>query len=344
MKIKVFITEDISIPIDEGIKKFSHQFICYAKQFQNALIFARFKPENLGILDLPQNKFFLSLKFRRKIRTSKPSYIIYIPFSSTTFFSFLRLFILSRYSRHSKKIIISLQRRKHNYFEKLFIKLFKPDLLITFSQQEREYYKRLGVKTFLSGIGVDTKKYLQVDITQKNALKIKYGFPQDVKLALHIGHINSDRNVTMLAELISIGYKVLIVGSTSTSTDDHLKNQLEKKGCVIYNHYIEKIEEIYQLADLYIFPVLAKNSAIEFPLSVLEAMSCNIPVFITRFGALPTFFIENENIKFFESKNEMISQIKAYNFELPCKNRDTVIESYTWDHIFGQIIKETELL
>ena len=56
--------------------------------------------------------------------------------------------------------------------------------------------------------------------------------------------------------------------------------------------YITHLEEIYALSDCYVFPTTDRRYCVEMPLSVLEAMSCNLPMLTTRFGALPGVFEE----------------------------------------------------
>lgn len=43
---------------------------------------------------------------------------------------------------------------------------------------------------------------------------------------------------------------------------------------------------MYQLSDLYIFPVIFEGGCIGIPLSILEARACGIPVMSTEFGGL----------------------------------------------------------
>ena len=50
--------------------------------------------------------------------------------------------------------------------------------------------------------------------------------------------------------------------------------------------YIPEVEDIYRLSDLYLFLAESDTAAIEVPLSVLEAMACNLPVICTPFGGL----------------------------------------------------------
>ncbi len=69
-----------------------------------------------------------------------------------------------------------------------------------------------------------------------------------------------------------------------------MADELRRAGVLLITHYLPEIVELYQAADAYVFPVPpnpADPSAIDLPLSVLEAAACNLPILATRFGALP---------------------------------------------------------
>jgi glycosyltransferase involved in cell wall biosynthesis len=108
-----------------------------------------------------------------------------------------------------------------------------------------------------------------------------------------MGHINEERNLKPLIPLQNAGYQVVIVESSSTPRDSigpmSLRKELLKTGIIILNGYIEHIEEIYQLSDIYVFPVVVKTGSIGMPLSILEARSCGIPVITTEFGSIKHF-------------------------------------------------------
>lgn len=69
------------------------------------------------------------------------------------------------------------------------------------------------------------------------------------------------------------------------------------------------------------------------PLSVLEAMSCNLPVVTTKFGALPRIFKEGDGLIFVEKKEEFISAVeKIKSAGMSIKTRDNVLQ-YSWEKI-----------
>ena len=95
------------------------------------------------------------------------------------------------------------------------------------------------------------------------------------------------------------------------------------------------------LSDCYIFPVppASRRDSIEHPLSVMEAMACNLPIITTRFGALPRIF-ENGDGLFFAEKEEdffdALEEIKNKTIEI--KTRDMILP-YSWENVIKKLYK-----
>ena len=62
---------------------------------------------------------------------------------------------------------------------------------------------------------------------------------------------------------------------------------LINEGMTVIRKYISSMVDIYNLADFYVFPVLRQDGAIETPLSVMEAMACNLPIVSVPVGDVP---------------------------------------------------------
>jgi glycosyltransferase involved in cell wall biosynthesis len=337
MSKTIVLTEDISMPIDEGIKKFSfHLAKFYSKKNKDNKIFSSSRNSDLPDLQLmPANKLLFAPSFFKQLSGYKAQEVIYVPSSSSTLMSFVRLKLVSLFTGSAKSIMVSVQERKHGKLAKKLISWIKPSEVVVLSNKQASYYKSLGINCKVSPIGVDTKKFVAVKASEKQDLREKLRLPLDAKIVLHVGHINKGRNLCILKGLLAAGYQIVIIGSTRFESDDAHKSDLEKEGFLFVNHYIEKIEEYYQASDIYVFPVKAAKSAMEFPLSVLEAMASNIPVVTTRFGGLENFFIESKWFKYFSDEKDLLSSIHSFPKDTECDNRSKVIESFTWEKIFA---------
>ncbi len=283
----------------------------------------------------------VSRSFWRDVKRFKPQIVHYIHGSSLR--SFMLLKIISFYIRDAKTII-SMMRPNFSFLSKRLIHLFKPDLTLVQSNEMEQTFEALKCRTgFLSIGGVDTEKFNPGSKKNKEEMRVKYGIPENKFVILHIGSIKEGRNLLWLKSLQekSNDIQVFIVGAVSQGIQRDLLHQLENAGCVIWTRYFDHIEEIYTLSDCYVFPVLPKKNVfginiadcIEMPLSVLEAMSCNLPVVTTKFGALPRIFKEGDGLIFVEKEEEFINAVKKIKSAgMSIKTRDNVLQ-YSWEKI-----------
>jgi len=340
----ILVIENLQEPIDEGSKRFNFNLAKYFENNKDCIIFSNHQNSNIrNIKLLPKNKSNLSFKFFKTLSNQVDNCtLIYVPETSTTFFTFLRLLLIGLFFNKKHITLIAIQKVHHSAWQKKIIRKIKPGKLIVFSKKDYEYYNNLGFHTVLSSTGVNLEKFKKTDTFLKIKLREKYGFKSDDKIILHVGHIKKTRNLEVLKCLIPFGYKIIVIGSTTTVADNAFQEYLEEIGFYIIREYIPNIQELYQLADIYVFPVSSFNNAIEFPLSILEAIACNIPVLSTRFGGLIDFFNENQYFKFFENEQDLIRKINKLSLNPPEDYRNKVIKQFSWNSIFQQI-KVTEI-
>lgn len=316
LKKVLLVTEYLNPPYDEGIKKTVFNLFLYLERNFDLKVICRvgFLKDNIHIVNT--NVLYYSKETKQIIKGFKPDSIIYFPFQSSTFASYLRLKILSILSKKSKVLLIALQPKPLYAWQKLIVKFIKPKVAFTPSPTLHDYWNTLKIKNQLIPLLTDLSIFKPLN-DEKTALRKKYGLPLDAYIISHMGHLNEGRNLRALIPLQNEGNQVVIVSSSSTPEDaldkGSLKEYLIKSGILILDIYLENIEEIYQLSDLYIFPVVRKNSSIGMPLSVLEARACGIPVLSTNYGSLNHFLGNDHNgIKYSEPENflEEVNSIK----------------------------------
>ncbi|MDQ1436388.1 MAG: hypothetical protein QOK43_17 [Acidimicrobiaceae bacterium] len=147
-------------------------------------------------------------------------------------------------------------------------------------------------------MGIDLDAFRPVAAARKAALRTGHGVPADAKVVLHVGHLTANRNLGWLADTASPDVTVIVVGSERFGADAAVRQKLEAAGVDVRTGYVADIAELYQLADVYAFPVLSDEGAIGIPLSVLEAMACGLPVVTTPFGGLPRMVQPGDGVWF----------------------------------------------
>jgi glycosyltransferase involved in cell wall biosynthesis len=105
----------------------------------------------------------------------------------------------------------------------------------------------------------------------------------------HVGHLFENRNLRALAPLASEpGLTVLMLASHYRREPEStlLSKDLEASGMRLLFGHRPDIDEIYRLADCYVFPTVQPDGAVATPLSVVEAKASGLPVVARRFRAL----------------------------------------------------------
>ncbi len=346
MRIAIISEQVFGVP-DEGMKNFALKLFEALEQQHDMTGIAVFNKSEVGeskkFICICSNRLFINRKLYTVLRQARPDLIIYSSASCGNFFALLRMKILKRYVPDAKIAVIVFQPARYNRFLKPFLPFLMPDFIFSQTPKSKDIFSFAKDKVFFLPSGVDTFKFVPVDLKTKEMLRIRYGFSKNDYIILHVGHVNGNRGVGMLAEISkTMDCKVLLVGSTSTLADENLVRELNEAGVQVINRYFHRIEEIYQMADLYIFPVQNEDASIGVPLSVLEAVACNIPVLSTPFGGLPVMFKEGNGFYFFKGEQELINKLNLLKRNVAaCNNRQMVLP-YDWKRIGEMILETTE--
>lgn len=288
------------------------------------------KPEKTDI-HLKLNKFFLNRSLISVIRKKREE-VLYIPFASNTTGTLLRVFILSLFAKHGLRVIFVL-RYPMGRWQRFLMKKSKAEI-VALSKEAYEYYSSMGFKTVYLKTGVDTERFVPVDQKTKVRLKEKYKIPKDKKVVLHVGHLKKGRNVDKMLTIDEEKYVYLVVSSvTEKEKDQNIRSALNRRpNTRVEDAYLERIEEIYQMSDVYLFPVTESEECIDVPLSVMEAASCDLPIVTTLCGELKElkgkegfFFLNSMDQKTLNATIDEALQTEN------CHSRQSVLE-YDWDN------------
>ena len=314
--------------LDEGMRKISFHI---AKELS--------KDHQVLALDL---RTVFSRRFWRSIREFGPQIIHYVHGGSLRSFALLKLISLCC---PDAKTVMSVMRA--NPLAKYVALVLKPYIILVQTGDAEGIFRRYCKTIFLPLGGVDTECFKPVDLKVKTRLREKYGIDRDKFVVLHVGSIKDTRNVQFLRKLQGGDNQVIVVGSTSTGMERRVYDLLRKSGVVVWTRYFEHIEDIYALSDCYVFPVIPRKNilrgnavaCIDIPLSVLEAMSCNLPVITTRFSALPRMFNEGDGLFFAEKDEEFFNALREIKRgEVRVKTREKV-EPYSWKNMRKRLEK-----
>ena len=339
------VSEGITDFADEGIKKFASTLVQAFGSYTQVLGISLGEPSKaLNVVNHSTNKLLLSPSLRRQVRSFAPDIIFYVPTASNTVFSFLRLKILASYYPQAATILVALQPRTHGRLGQWLNRRMAPDLVFVQSRARAARIQASGLRADWIPSGVDVERFTPVSADIRKTLRAKHGLPQDTFLALHVGHISKERNIPALLE-IQRDHQVVFVTGNSVGEDSEMRRRLDEAGVIVLDQYLDAIEEIYQAADCYVFPVSSETGSIETPLSVLEAMACNLPVVSTRFGGLEDLFDSSDSraeagltlIDDLQGLGAAIAQVRAN----PVAGTRELAQRYSWGSIASRLLNES---
>ncbi|MFA4640542.1 glycosyltransferase family 4 protein [Pyrococcus kukulkanii] len=329
--MRVMIIGESRKKLNEGYTKIAYSLKEHIKKAEHDVVLVSRK-------DVLKPKFF---QFYKKFN---PDIVHYI--TAPTLSSLLVLKLIKSLDPEVKVVASAL----HPYSLKLFgnnsslrrkiLEKVRPDLMLIQTKRLEALLTRLSIPYAYLPNGVDIDVFMPVSKKKKKELREKYGISPEKTVILHVGHIKPERNLHTLIDikkLLKDSVEGLVVASDYFGVNKEIYHSLLKNNIKIITKYIPNIEEVYQLADIYIFPT-RKEGSIFMPLSVLEAMACNLPVITTPFDGLLTYFKEGNGIFYADSPENFLLFVKQLlENNIDVKTRDFVIK-YSWDNVITRLL------
>jgi len=329
-------------PFDEGLKLFVHNLRQQMERLTSVLMVTTMPGASKDTIVIRKQPWYFLRDMRRLCKNFQPEAILYVPDASLNELSLARCGLFRLAAGSIPIGMITLQPNSFNMLVRMMLCLWKPDIL--FAQvvpSNQAPYKRYGIRYQPLPPAVDIERFQIVKGNlEKQRLLRKYSLPQHSKICLHVGHIRQSRNIDWLLQLnLPAEAHLVMVSSTSRFTEKDLKRALQERGVTVLNSYLPAIEEVYQLADVYLFPVQAPNAAIEMPLSILEAMACNLPVVTTSFGGLTKYFTNVPGLYFADTPETFQKAVREALKAPICKTR-AAVQLFSWQNIAKILYKE----
>lgn len=266
--------------------------------------------------------------FWTKIRQFHPDIIHFILSPSLSGLLVAKLVSMMNY--RAKSVISAIHL---DPMPRALLRLWGPDMVLAQSRESEAACSSAGLATEFLPNGVDTARFHPVPVDEKIRLRDVFNVPQDKFVILHLASMTTERNLGIFTQLQKdSSNQVIIVGRAHEKGDQDAIDKLKASGCAVWIEHFPRIEQVYALADCYVFPVLDASGSIETPLSVLEAMACNLPVVTTRFGALPRLFTDENGFFFVNNVQETsrcMQRIKSGGLSI---NTRDMVSHYSWEN------------
>lgn len=338
----IILSNALAKVVDEGCVKVANSLVKRLLQKSDDCLVVTFERESeLSHKHLQLNKFLFNGSLRKIIKNRKEK-VMYFPFPSKPISMAIRVFVLSLFARWGLDVVITMQTPM-DMLSRFLLKLSRAKVIVLSRDSYNRFVNVVGEKRVIyCKTGVDTKKFHPVSLETAKELKKKYGLDPQKPVVLHVGHLNSGRNVGVFTTLPKQYQGVLVVSTqTKREQDLALKDRLTScENVVLIEDYLPNIQEVYQLADLYLFPVLEYGRCIDVPLSCLEAAACNKPIVTTPYGEMKEFqgmagftFTDSFDSACLEQKLQQALCLKN------SPTRDAVL-AYDWDESIMMLLQQ----
>lgn len=337
MKKILLVTRPIAPPWDEASKNFAYNL---AKNISAENLELHLMTSNV-LDDIPkkiiqeniythsQNDFTFSQKIKSlffQLKNRRDFDILHYFFTPTKLNSFIIKNFIKNSSSKSIQTIATL--REDLFTDEEIKKIIFADHIITYSDYAKNKLKALGFKKVERIYpGIDLEKY---KLKQKNETLMKnFSFSlSDFIIHFSGEYVRLGAMDDVIDAFIEVckkipNAKLLLAVRVKNEKDALKKNEIIKK--LKAENILEKVaffdngkypmEDIYNLADISLFPVRNMHGKFDIPLVVIEAMACQKPVIISDIPILQEFSNKNNSIqiKSGDVKELFISILELYN-------------------------------
>ena len=150
--------------------------------------------------------------------------------------------------------------------------------------------------------GVDTRRFRPLPPTERKALRTRLGMPNKKTIITYTGRLVTYKGLPLLvrvAERLHLEHDVGFVLVGSGGLDIHnceaeIRRFVSEHGLESVVHFageVSNVHEYLKASDIFVLPT--EDDA--FPLALVEAMACGLPVVSTNVGGIPTIVSHGEN-------------------------------------------------
>lgn len=228
------------------------------------------------------------------------------------------------------------------------------DDLIVINQEDYDVLSKrqfkMKRKHLVNGIGLDTSKFTQSTLENKQQLRYEYHLSQDLIVLICVGELSRRKNQMLLLKTMRVlqrsepnKYHLLLVGKGDLESEYRTyiaEHHLDM--CVSLLGYRNDIPALMQVSDL----VVSASTQEGLPVNVMEAMACGLPAIVTNCRGNRDLVCDGKNGYVVELGNEKMvaDKIKmlAHNVGLRMSMGEQsaeAVKKYSKENVYKQMNK-----
>lgn len=170
------------------------------------------------------------------------------------------------------------------------------DVLITINKEDHARARKFRSEKarFVPGVGIDTGRFSKRDPKLAPRLRESLGIPQDALVLLSVGELSKRKNhqvvIRALAKIVRQDVYYVICGDGALmEKHKELAQSLGLANRVILTGYRNDVADLYQTADLFVFPSLHEG----LPVAIMEAMASGLAVVCSKIRGNEDLVVED---------------------------------------------------
>jgi glycosyltransferase involved in cell wall biosynthesis len=237
------------------------------------------------------------------------------------------------------------------FWQTYFAKLKRSvDGFITISHEIDRELDSLNVdpqKRFFIPNGVDTSRYVPASEEHKQELRAELSLPPQAHIVVYAGRLVREKRVDYLLKIwdaIRAKYfdaHLLILGDGSEESRLKEMSAQLRQGGVQFAGRVDDAGSYFQAADIFVLP----SSTEGLSNSMLEAMSCGLPVLATKVGGAPDVIEQNihgclippDDIDSLQWGLESLLADQSLRLSLGAAARKRILSDFSLDSIAGRL-------
>ena len=315
----------------DDISKFSNQNIIefdskiYGIKEQLKFPYKKLKKEKIDILHVPHYNIPIFYRGRMITTIHDLTHLIYPEFLPNKFAYFYAKFMIWLALKKSQKVITDSENTKKDILERFKVNPEK-------------------IEVINCGVGKEFVKKSQEEISY---LYERFNIPKNKKILMYVGNLKPHKNLERLLEAYSKIEKkdetvLVLVGKAfekyNVLEDKEKSLNIEKN--VIHTGIVtqDELVDLYNLADLFIFPSLYEG----FGLPVLESLACGTPVICSNTSSIPE--VGADKVVYFNPLDidEIAREIDKNIYSKENFNTEEIneyLKKFSWDEVLKKTRK-----
>jgi len=367
-KPKLLIAVDTYYPKTDGTLRFVEEFVKRAQEFDYHLLAPNFQnkkdTKNITFLDVSKiikssgySSIKISYKNIKKIKQAiKKTDVVFV--QGPALISFISIILSKRYKKKCigymhidpweffNKFLITVPGKILYYVIRPFLKMAvnKFSLILVPYPKLIDYLREKGITPHIAvaRLGVDIQRFSPSK--DKAVSKKKMGLDPEKTVVAYVGRISNEKNVRVLYEAIHKlehpeNFFFLMVGDGPSFLTKRFN---ESPNCQVTG-FVTNVENYLQAADIFVMPSLTETTS----LATLEAMSCGLPVIVTKVGFMQEYIKKEKNGLFFPKANPTMLALKLEKLQndpelrasLGRQARRTITHAFSWERSINKIKK-----